>query len=147
MRTSAEIGGGAASHPHPALNDDEVRVALALRLNLLLMGRDVDIEAALAGLLPRMASPVALWEARGSPDLVLPSLRTVVVRNVGKLSTAEQQQLNEHLDSWRGSVQIVSTTSRSFLSRVERGGFSERLYYRLNIVCVDLRPVSLATPR
>ena len=147
MRTSGEIGGGAASHPHPALNDDEVRVALALRLNLLLMGREAEIDAALAEMLPRMASPVALWEARGSDDLPVPGVRTLVVRNVGKLSAAEQQQLNDHLDSWRGTVQIVSTTSRSFLSRVARGAFNERLYYRLNIVCVDLNNLSPSAPR
>ena len=122
-------------------------MALALRLNFLLIGRDADIESALAGILPRMTPPVALWEARGSRDVASSGPRTLVVRDVGKLSAAEQEQLNDHLDSWRGSVQIVSTTSRSFLSRVERGGFSERLYYRLNIVCVDLRRVSLAAPR
>jgi len=145
MRPLAETRGVVSSGRHPALNDNEVRVALALRLNLLLIGGDLQVESALAGMLPQMAPSIAVWGERSSLDLSPQHVRTVVVRNVGTLAADEQRRLNDCLDAWRGAVQVVSTTPRSLLARVERGSFIERLYYRLNTVSVDLRttPASL----
>jgi transcriptional regulator with PAS, ATPase and Fis domain len=38
----------------------------------------------------------------------------------------------------RGDVQIVSTTSRPMLQLIENGEFRAELYYRLNVVRIDL---------
>lgn len=37
-----------------------------------------------------------------------------------------------------GNTQIVSTTTSGLLPLVATGGFLEALYYRLNIICIDV---------
>lgn len=140
MRISAESSLGAIARPHPVLSDDEVRVALALRLNVLLTGRETEVEDVLARMLMQMAPPIARWEDVSSIAHGAEALRTLVVRDLGSLPPEQQQLLNDYLDAWKGSVQVISTTPRSLLTRVERGAFIERLYYRLNTICLDLRP-------
>jgi hypothetical protein len=139
MRPLVDTFRAASACRYGALSDDEIAVALALRLNMLLIGHDVEIERMLASILPQMAPCIAVWGERSTLDRLPQHLRTVVVRNVGRLTHDDQQRLNDCLDTWSGAVQVVSTTTRSLLARVERGAFIERLYYRLNTVSVDLR--------
>jgi hypothetical protein len=86
-----------------------------------------------------MATPVATWRT-GEP-LVLPPVaraRTLILQDVGALTRADQHRLLDWLDRAAGRTQVVSTTPASLWPRVQAGAFIDRLYYRLNTVCMDV---------
>jgi hypothetical protein len=109
------------------------------RVNLLLMGSNALIENALSRLLPNLRKPIRIWTP---PDpLELPSpvqSGTLILRDVGALPPAEQRRLLEWLELCRGRTQVVSTTTSPLLPCVEASAFHDTLYYRLNVVCVDV---------
>lgn len=122
------------------LAQDRLRELGAPRLNLLFVGADDTVWSVLSSAL-HLASPVAAW--RPGDALRLPeagSVRTLVIREVGCLSGAEQVRLLEWLDRAMGRTQVVCTSSEALMPLVEDGRFINALYYRLNTICVDLRP-------
>ena len=59
---------------------------------------------------------------------------TLIVAEVGCLTSDSLDRLAEWLDTPFGRVQIVSTSSTPLLERVRAGAFPASLYYRLNTV-------------
>jgi DNA-binding NtrC family response regulator len=58
---------------------------------------------------------------------------------VGKLTPEGQRRLMEWLDcSDRYRIQVIATNSVALWPRVKDGSFTEALYYRLNMIYVDL---------
>lgn len=109
------------------------------RVNLLLKGRVGVIHSLIGELLPDLRDPIARW--RAGEQLVLPqsaATATLILQDVDLLTAADQQHLLEWLESAVGRTQVVSTTSAQLLPRVENGTFLESLYYRLNVVCLDV---------
>jgi hypothetical protein len=111
----------------------------ARRVNLLVTGTHADIDDALTRLMPNLRQPIQTWTA---PDpLELPSpiqSGTLIVRDVAALLPADQCRLLTWLEMCGGRTQVVSTTTSPLLPLVESGVFHDTLYYRLNVVCVDL---------
>lgn len=109
------------------------------RVNVLFIGVD---DAAWWGLTTTLtlASPVAAW--RPGDPMQLPdsgAVRTLIIREAGNMSGAEQVRLLEWLDRAVGRTQVVSLSSGPLMPLVEEGRFINALYYRLNTICVDLR--------
>lgn len=115
---------------------EDWQLARATRANLLVIGTDTSIRHAMEALRPNLPEPVATW--RPGARLVLPTAQsgTFVLEEVGTLSPHEQLRLLGWLDRAFGRTQVVSTSRTPLLSHIERGTFSETLYYRLNTVCV-----------
>jgi hypothetical protein len=128
---------------------DEWRLARQAHVNLLLTGMprvnplltelDYAIRNVLERLLPDLHEPVASW-CPGEPLALPPTTRvgTLILHDVGALTSGDQLQLLTWLDEAGGRTQVVSTTPGPLLPRVEAGTFLETLYYRLNTVCVDV---------
>jgi hypothetical protein len=106
--------------------------------NLLLIGPEAAARAFLAPLMPALPSPVVFLD-RAAPDLPQMPVGTLIVPNVARLTGMQQDQLLEWLSAESGSVRVVATSSRSLFAKVQHREFSERLYYRLNTVLVQLR--------
>lgn len=107
------------------------------RVNLLLIGSDAVVQNILQTL--DLQAPVVSW--RAGQQLVLPSAastKTLVLQNVGALSSGDQLRLLEWLEEAVGRTQVISTTSTPLLPHVQTGDFVDALYYRLNTVCVDV---------
>ena len=86
-----------------------------------------------------LRGPVVRWRAGQPLDLPSPSrAATLVLENVTGLTTDEQFQVLRWLDDVRGRIRVVSTTNVPVWPRVQVGVFNEVLYYRLNIVFVDM---------
>jgi len=70
----------------------------------------------------------------------LPARGTLILPELGALDADQQLQLLTWMEQGvhRGDVQIVSTTSRPMLPLLESGEFRAELYYRLNVVRIDL---------
>jgi hypothetical protein len=76
----------------------------------------------------RCTAPGPLWwaDVRGG---------TLVVDDVARLTRAQQQQILKWSEA---KLQIMSLTAEDLFARVERGEFLPELFYRLNVVRIDL---------
>ena len=119
------------------------RVAPVLRANVLVVGPDDALKRLLDAVLPSLREPISRL-APGHSAL-LPAVGecgTLIIENVGALPLHDQQQLFDWLTATVGRTQIVSTTASTLLPLVETGAFIEALYYRLNIICIDVTSAS-----
>jgi hypothetical protein len=116
------------------LSLDDWRAMLTMRPNVLIEGPEAATEAVLRALRPHCAEPASDWgDMLG--DQHPP---TLIVREVAALTATDQQRLQQWLDSGERS-QVLSTTAQSLFSLVERGLFLEALFYRLNVVRLDVQ--------
>jgi hypothetical protein len=109
------------------------------RVNLLLTGKDGAIRTVLDTLIGNLGTPIATW-VPGEPLVLPPADRvgTMVLHDVGALAIQDQIRLLEWLALSMGRTQVVSTSPSPLLPRVEAGAFIDTLYYRLNLVYMDL---------
>jgi transcriptional regulator of acetoin/glycerol metabolism len=105
--------------------------------NLLLIGPDAATSEFLAPLLTSLASPVAYCDG-AEPEFPHGPVGSLIVRDVGRLTRVHQQQLLEWLSDRTLSARVVATSARPVFPDVQRGLFSEGLYYRLNTVTLLL---------
>jgi hypothetical protein len=86
-----------------------------------------------------LRGPVVRWRAGQPLDLPLPGCAaTLVLENVTELNFEEQFRVLRWLDDVRGKIRVVSTANVPLWPLVQLGVFNEILYYRLNIVFVDM---------
>ena len=106
--------------------------------NALLCGPLPILRAALSALQPHLRAPVQ--KLLGS-EFSLPCISegTLILEHVATCSPSQQQALVEWLDTAAKQVQVIATTEPHLFELVERGGFSDRLYYRLNMVHLDFQ--------
>ena len=115
----------------------DLRVLQQYRPNLMIVGSVSSTESELLALLPTFADPVTVWQP-GTP-LALPSAGgTLILRNVSNLAPSEQSALFGWLDCDRHRAQVISTSTRPLMPLLEQGEFFDGLYYRLNVVCLEL---------
>jgi hypothetical protein len=109
------------------------------RVNLLLTGRDGAIEFLLDALLPNLREPIGRWSPGDRLLLPPPALiGTMIFQDVGAMGNADQARLLDWLTEASGHTQVISTTPVPLQPQVEAGRFTESLYYRLNIVSLDV---------
>jgi Sigma-54 interaction domain len=153
MENPAKVfaGGARAAEPNDGATrrPDDLRLAWTARdallrmgmprVNVLLMGSLTVIEAVLQTLVKNLHTPVASWFP-GQPLVLPPADRpgTFVLHEVGTLGLQDQIRLLEWLGLSMGRTQVVSTSSAPLLPMVEGGSFIDTLYYRLNLVYVDV---------
>jgi hypothetical protein len=109
------------------------------RVNLLLIAPDGVIAYVLESPFLDLHEPITRWSP--GDRLVLPSpaaAGTMILHDVGALSSDDQLHLLEWLERAGGRTQVVSTSSTPLMTRVQAGAFIDTLYYRLNTVCVDV---------
>jgi hypothetical protein len=113
--------------------------------NVLLEGPDRSTDDALLLLRPHLREIVD-WKQPGVPlELPTSEVGTLILQDVGSLDAGEQKRLLTWLAASAQDTQIVSTTACSLFALVRRGLFDEALYYRLNIVLLDVN--SRESPR
>jgi hypothetical protein len=114
------------------------------RVNLFVIGADDVVAKLVASLWRYLATPIVVRRP-GEPLRLSPSWRpvgTFVVYDVDTLTREEQHALNQLVCGGNGHTRVVSTASQSLLPMVEAGVFDDALYYRLNVVTIDLTPPS-----
>lgn len=126
----------------------ECDLVIEARCNLLLVGSLSATSAMLAALKPHLRGPLRQCKPKAGVPLPLPREGTLVLLNVARLDGKQQAQLLEWVDRFddRRRVQIVSTASEPLFALVEAGTFLADLYYRLNIVRMDLTPSDESNP-
>ena len=99
--------------------------------NLLLIGPDAVISECLDRLIAVVPSPVLFCDGAG-PDFANDTVHSVIVRDVDRLSRADQERLVEWLNRQDGETRVIATSARPVFPHVEQGEFSAALYYRIN---------------
>lgn len=127
----------------PAASDQDL--ARLTRVNVFVVGADDAVAKLVTSLWQSLARPIVVRH-RGEP-LRLPAYQpagTIVVYNVDSLTPEEQCALNQWVCAGNGRTRVVSTAGASLLPMVEAGAFDDALYYRLNVVTIDLTsPIAL----
>jgi hypothetical protein len=101
--------------------------------NLLIVGKESAVAPTVLALMSDFYTNVRRWPE--VPDRVDAEVNTtLIVSEVGCLTSDSLDRLAEWLDTPFGRVQIVSTSSTPLLDRVRAGAFPASLYYRLNTV-------------
>ena len=97
-----------------------------------------EMDRVLADLWPQLRRPLVVWSA----EIALPApceSMTLLIRDVPRLSRPQQKKLLTWLDSAKPrTIQVVSTTALELFRLVEEGIFLDRLYYRLNVMRLDV---------
>ncbi len=105
--------------------------------NLLIVGKESAVAQTVLALMSDFYTNVCRWP--DVPDGVDSEVNTtLIVSEVGCLPLGSLDRLVQWLDTPLGRVQIVSTSSTSLLERVQAGAFPASLYYRLNIVLINV---------
>jgi Sigma-54 interaction domain len=107
----------------------------------LLIGSASSATAALVRLRPNLRRPLVHWWpwAVGEPPQT--TTGTLVMWDVDSLSERQQAQLLTWLESRVANVQVISISERPLFPLVRRKEFLDSLYYRLNVVCLELSNV------
>ncbi len=136
-RPEMDAAVASAALPLPA---EEARLLLHARPNVLLAGPPALTAPAVAGVTMFAEEPVTVMSQADA--FVLPDdvRGTLVIEEVARLTSDEQQRLLAWLDAADTRTQIVSTTAQPLYALVEVGQFLDRLYYRLNVVKIGLGP-------
>jgi hypothetical protein len=116
-----------------------VDLARLTRTNLLVVGDDDVVASLITSLWPSLAPPIFVRQRgeRFQLSPTSPPAGTIVVRDVDTLTRHEQDALY-HWMAGNSRTRVVSTASKFLQPMLQAGAFSEGLYYRLNVVTLDL---------
>lgn len=123
--------------PVVAISAEEWELIVAARANVLLCGPPQAIEALITSLRPHLDSPIDEWST-DTPSAPAHSEGSVILKDVGRWSLTQQKALLRWLNDRNVAVRVISTTSAPLYPRVQTGQFLSALYYRLNMLVVDL---------
>jgi hypothetical protein len=124
----------------PVDHRPEWEMLVQARPNLLLDGSASATSEMLGALNPHLRQPIIQYDPNTGGPVPQPKEGTLVLVEVARLGANQQKQMLQWLNQFNGRalVQVVSTTSEPLFSKVEAGAFLDNLYYRLNIVRIDL---------
>ena len=107
--------------------------------NLLLVGSPGAVRIVMEMLWLELREPILTWRPGQTLDLPTPGrASTLVLHDVNELTADEQRRVLDWLDQTGGRIRVVSTSRTSLWPQLKSGTFDDALYYRLNIVCVDI---------
>jgi hypothetical protein len=120
---------------------DDWRLLVTVRPNVLLEGARETTDVVVGEAMEWLPAPHATW--CGAPP---PGDRpaTLVVRSISALDRDQQRSLYDWLDVPGNRVQVISTTNEPLYPMVGRGVFLESLYYRLNVMRLDVAATGTA---
>ena len=99
------------------------------KADTLVIGEDPAIWHVLTVLWPTLPKPRFWCDSRQSkPILAMYCGGTLILQNVPDLGMDDQHRLLEWCDKNEARSRIIATASRQFVTLVENGGFSRRLY-------------------
>src|SRR5262245_42212897 len=101
-------------------NSEDAHLLTNTRANVLIVGSPEDHDAILSAVVPLVHEPLR------------------VLRDIELMDSTEQRELLEWLNDAGENTRVISLTSAGLYPLVEHGAFLDALYYRLNVLRVDL---------
>lgn len=127
------------SGPSMSNGYDTSLIFLDPRPNALIIGDERERAPILERIVKNAKHPLHRTQLPGTLALPESSDGTLLVDDVAGLSPDQQLRLLRWLDD-RRRMQVISTSERNLYSLVETGAFLDALYYRLNVITLDLAP-------
>jgi hypothetical protein len=112
------------------------------RPNVLFIGPKASVRIAIARHLSCLHAPLVQWHPRSALEPASQSKGTLLIWDIDALDVGQQQQLITWLDRHE-NVQLISVAEHPVFPLVLRQEFLDRLYYRLNVVCVELAEMAV----
>jgi hypothetical protein len=136
LQTAHDIQKMAGERFSPLSTRSERDLLRSRHPNLLIVGAAAARASAIRELRPFLRHTIVATSVAvpGEPA----AARTLVLENVAALTAAEQHDLLTWLEARGEGTQVITTADRSLLPLVKKGHFLEALYYRLNVVYLDL---------
>jgi Sigma-54 interaction domain len=113
----------------------EWQLLVSARPNVLLEGAQETTDVIVAEAMGWLPMPHATWRG-AAPSGDRPA--TLVVRSISEFDRDQQHSLLDWLDAPGDRVQVICTTAEPLYPMVGRGVFLENLYYRLNVLRLDV---------
>jgi len=117
------------------------------RHNVMLEGPLACTEAVLHLLKPHFGEPVTMKRSGAPLEPHTFKGGTVIVRDIAAFTRPEQRRILGWLDEAPTRTQVVCTTIEPLFPLVARGLFDEALYYRLNVILLQLTRISAEPDR
>jgi hypothetical protein len=110
---------------------------VATRVNTVVIGREDAALRVWTAVWPSLQKPIH-W-ADGD-NLLLPRdpAGTLILQDADRLTVSAQQQLFAWLHDDVRATRVLTTTTRALFPMVEEGAFHAGLYYRLNVLLLEL---------
>jgi hypothetical protein len=121
---------------------DAWAILRAAHPHALLIGPAAATAAAVAVRCACLRTPLVWWAPGDEQAWPRGPVGTLIVRDVASLTAEQQQHLLAGLEAERRPLQVVALAGEPLFPLIERGRFLEALYYRLNVVCIDLSTTS-----
>jgi len=143
-RPAFGLGGEAAARQRPAFLPADLRAEWDAicqgQHNFLLVGTASATKEILVAMTPNLREPLQQYSPKADRPVPQPVDGTLILLDVDRLDGKQQKQLLRWLEQFeqRAHVQVISTTSRPLFSLVKTGSFLVELYYKLNVVRMDL---------
>jgi len=112
----------------------EWRFVVTCGANVLIEGKDAVTLQLVSALSRRIRKPLRMWSGGRLPR----RSATLIVRHTANLSIGAQNALLEWLNVTGDQRRVIATSSSPLFRLVTEGRFSADLYYRLNIIRLDL---------
>ncbi len=106
--------------------------------NVLIEGAVASTTAVVSLLLPHLREPIARRHPATPLDLPDNESGTLMLEDAATLSPAEQKRLLAWIHGAGSLARIVATARHPLFTNVERGLFDAALYYRLNVMLLQL---------
>jgi hypothetical protein len=114
---------------------DEWSVFKTAHPHALIIGSQADAQARLADHVDCLRAPVVQWRPRLAAEPP-PATGTLLIWDIEVLDRTQQELFLSWMDGHPG-VQVVSIAERPLFPLVLNGTFLDRLYYRLNVLCLS----------
>lgn len=101
-------------------NAEDAHLLTNTGANVLIVGSPEDHDAILKVVVPLIRQPIR------------------ILRDVELLNSTEQSELLEWTSGAQGDTRVIAIASAGLYPLVEHGAFLDTLYYRLNVLSVDL---------
>jgi hypothetical protein len=117
---------------------DEWAIFQRAQPHALLVGSEASANAAILRLLPYLRAPVVRWQPAALAEPAAQLMGTLVIWDVDTLDRMQQERLLAWIDSHAADVQVISVGKGPVFPLVQRGEFLAPLYYRLNMMLLDV---------
>jgi hypothetical protein len=117
----------------------DLQIGSMPRTNVLVAGNPEATRIVVDMLRLDLRGPVVRWRAGQPLELPTPGqAATLVLDNLTRLTVDQQLHVLGWLEQVMGRVRVVSTSGVPVWPLVQAGQFNEDLYYRINMVFVDM---------
>jgi hypothetical protein len=127
---------------------DDWQLAVTVPVNVLMVGPDEVTKSAVAAISPWLSDPGLTIRPDGLAHLPAAERSgALILEDLCDFVMADQRRLADWLQENAGRARIISTSRQPLASMLSAGLFLEALYYRLNVIYIEMTPARTAASR